>query len=66
MSVVARSLLDFSFKAFVKGSPEIIRELCVPESVPYNYDEILQIYTSCGYRVIALAYRPLKLTYLKA
>ncbi len=66
MSVIVKSFLDNTFKAFVKGSPERIRELCLPHSLPSNFDEILQIYTECGFRVLALASRKLKMNYLKA
>lgn len=55
MSVIAKNMFDGTFKSYVKGSPERIRELCTPESLPENFDEILQIYTECGYRVLALA-----------
>lgn len=41
MSVIIRNFIDFSFRAYVKGSPEKIRELCRPETLPSNFDEIL-------------------------
>ena len=66
MSVIIRNFLDFSFRAYVKGSPEKIRELCRPETLPRNFDEILEIYTEYGYRVLALATRPLEISYLKS
>jgi len=66
MSVIVKNFLDHSFKTFVKGSPERIRELCSEESLPQNYDEILEIYTECGYRVLALAYKPLNINFLKS
>jgi cation-transporting ATPase 13A2 len=66
MSVIIKSFMDSSFKTFVKGSPERIRELCSEESLPSNFDEILEIYTECGYRVLALASKPLKINYLKS
>jgi cation-transporting ATPase 13A2 len=67
MSVIVKSFLDQSFKAFVKGSPERVRELCKLESLPKNFDEILEKYTECGYRVLALAVRDLpQLSYLKS
>ena len=51
----------------MKGSPERIRELCVASSLPGNFDEILEKYTECGYRVLALAGRPMPdLSYLKS
>ena len=66
MSVIIKNFLDNSFKVFVKGSPERIRELCRIETLPKNFDEILQIYTECGYRVLALASKPIKINFLKA
>lgn len=44
----------------------MIRELCNSSSLPNNFEEILEIYTQSGYRVIALATKPLKVNYLKA
>ena len=67
MSVIVKSFLDQSFKTFVKGSPERIRELCRPDTLPTNFDEILEIYTECGYRVLAMAAKPLSdMTFLKS
>lgn len=66
MSVIVKNFLDNSFKTYVKGSPERIRELCLPHTLPTNFDEILQIYTECGFRVLALAAKPLKMNYLKS
>ena len=66
MSVIIKNFLDESFKTFVKGSPERIRELCRPDTLPKNFDEILEIYTECGYRVLAIATKPLNISYLKS
>lgn len=44
----------------------MIASLSKPESVPANFTEQLLQYTIKGYRVLALAWRPLKLSYLKA
>jgi len=38
----------------------------MPSSLPSNYDEVLQIYTECGYRVLGLAHKPLDINYIKA
>ena len=43
----------------MKGSPEKISELCDPNSLPSNYDEVMSNYTKDGYRVIALATKEL-------
>lgn len=64
MSVICRNQLDKQFLAFVKGSPEKIQELCDPSTLPKNYEEVLEVYTKEGFRVIALATKPLpEMTY---
>ena len=47
-----------SNKAFIKGAPEKIRELCIGE-IPADFDTVLEEYTKNGYRVIALAHKEL-------
>lgn len=66
MSVIVKNFADNSFRSYVKGSPERIKDLCDPSSLPANFEEILEIYTQNGYRVIGLGTKKLKLNYLKA
>jgi len=54
-SVVVRQFGDNGANFFVKGAPESIRDICVPESLPSDYDDLLNHYTHKGYRVIACA-----------
>ncbi|XP_064219422.1 polyamine-transporting ATPase 13A2 isoform X4 [Aotus nancymaae] len=46
-------------EAYVKGSPELVAGLCNPETVPTDFVQLLQSYTAAGYRVVALASKPL-------
>ncbi|XP_078186624.1 polyamine-transporting ATPase 13A2 isoform X31 [Callithrix jacchus] len=46
-------------EAYVKGSPELVAGLCNPETVPTDFAQLLQSYTAAGYRVVALASKPL-------
>ncbi|XP_075802718.1 polyamine-transporting ATPase 13A2 isoform X6 [Microtus pennsylvanicus] len=46
-------------EAYVKGSPELVASLCSPETVPSDFTQVLQSYTAAGYRVVALAGKPL-------
>jgi len=59
MSVVCNNKFDGndSFKAFVKGSPEQITKLCLRDTVPGDFRDVLHVYSQAGYRVIALAYK---------
>jgi magnesium-transporting ATPase (P-type) len=43
------------FVVFVKGSPEVIKGLVMPSSVPPDFDKLLGEYTKEGLRVLALA-----------
>uniref|UniRef100_A0A8D8V6R7 Cation-transporting ATPase n=2 Tax=Cacopsylla melanoneura TaxID=428564 RepID=A0A8D8V6R7_9HEMI len=67
MSVITRTLGENHFNVFCKGSPEMMHSLCLPESVPSDFNSILQAYTQEGYRVLAVGYRPLpiKMNYVK-
>ncbi|XP_006898602.1 PREDICTED: probable cation-transporting ATPase 13A4 [Elephantulus edwardii] len=46
--------------AFMKGAPEKVTSFCQSETVPTNFASELQIYTTQGFRVIALAYKKLE------
>ncbi|XP_022370304.1 cation-transporting ATPase 13A2 isoform X3 [Enhydra lutris kenyoni] len=46
-------------ETYVKGSPELVAGLCKPETVPPDFAQRLQSYTAAGYRVVALASKPL-------
>uniref|UniRef100_A0A2K5QZ89 ATPase 13A3 n=1 Tax=Cebus imitator TaxID=2715852 RepID=A0A2K5QZ89_CEBIM len=67
MSVVARVLGDKKMDAYMKGAPEVIASLCKPETVPVDFQKVLEDFTKQGFRVIALAHRKLesKLTWHK-
>ncbi|XP_023479275.2 probable cation-transporting ATPase 13A4 isoform X3 [Equus caballus] len=47
--------------AFMKGAPEKVASFCHPETVPTTFVSELQIYTTQGFRVIALAYKKLEM-----
>nr|XP_036880042.1 probable cation-transporting ATPase 13A4 [Manis javanica] len=49
--------------AFMKGAPERVASFCQPETVPTSFVSELQIYTTQGFRVIALAYKKLEMNH---
>ena len=55
MTTISKNINENYFKAFCKGSPEKLRELCKPETIPLNFDDTLNAYTTKGYRVLAMA-----------
>jgi cation-transporting ATPase 13A2 len=48
MSVITMNLQNNHVTAFVKGSPEKIKELSIPTSIPKDFDRELEQYTSQG------------------
>lgn len=60
MSVITRQFSGAQYIVYSKGAPEKIASLCDPDTLPANFSEVLHNYTRKGYRVLALAYRPLK------
>ena len=52
--VVVRKHIDNTFRSFIKGSPEKLLELCIAETIPKNFNQILDENTKKGYRVIGL------------
>ncbi|EQC27086.1 hypothetical protein, variant [Saprolegnia diclina VS20] len=48
---------DASLLAFVKGSPEALQDICVPASLPSDFDTIVHQYVCQGYYVLALGHK---------
>ncbi|KER31612.1 hypothetical protein T265_02127 [Opisthorchis viverrini] len=65
MSVVARVLNGTHFNLYVKGAPEMIEALCRRDTIPSDFHSVLLQYAREGYRVLALAWRPLKISYTR-
>ena len=63
MSVVVKNLEDNKFRIHVKGSPEKLRELCRPESIPAAFHKILDHYAKNGFRVLACGTKSLSMSY---
>lgn len=59
MSVICRTLGSNHMDIYAKGSPEKIQSLCLPHTLPDDFNGILSSYTLEGFRVLALAYKPL-------
>lgn len=66
-SVIVKQFKAQGADIYVKGAPECMPDICVPESFPEDYHEILAYYTHRGYRVIACATKHIpKLSWVRA
>ncbi|KAM6241044.1 polyamine-transporting ATPase 13A2 isoform 2-T4 [Porphyrio hochstetteri] len=59
MSVLAKLPGEDSAHVYAKGAPEMVASLCRKETVPGDFSQVLRHYTTDGFRVLGLAYRPL-------
>ncbi len=55
MSVVTKHIQEQNMVAYVKGAPEVMKSLCQPQTIPSNYETLLDTLTHRGFRVITLA-----------
>ncbi|GIY70495.1 hypothetical protein CDAR_492031 [Caerostris darwini] len=60
MSVITQTEGGSSFEVFLKGAPELVVSLCQKETVPEDVTQVLEYYSSQGYRIIAAAYKSLQ------
>lgn len=60
MSVLASST-NKPNSAFIycKGAPETMLKIMKPDGIPADYHQVLKKYTSCGFRVLAVANKPI-------
>ena len=63
MTVICKNMNENYFKVFCKGSPEKVKKLCRPETIPSKFNITLDFYASKGFRILALASRSLKMDF---
>ena len=66
MSTLVKNIFEPNIVCYCKGSPEKIRELCLEKTIPANFTEQLNNYTSRGYRVLAMGAKIIKMDYEQA
>lgn len=73
MSVLVKNVNEPYFKVYTKGknyfysgSPEKIKELCRPDTIPSNFGSILSKYTMKGLRVLGLSMKMVKMDYMNS
>ena len=63
MTTISKNINEDFFKAYCKGSPEKVKDLCKSDTIPSNFVNTLNKYTIKGYRVLAMATRGLKMDF---
>ena len=60
MSTLCVDLATGDLFVCTKGAPEVIGDICLPSSVPADYQQTLVHYTKCGFRVLGCSIRALQ------
>ena len=63
MSTISKNINEDYFKVFCKGSPEKLKDLCKPDTIPLDFEQVLGTYTTKGYRVLAMAAKGLMMDF---
>ena len=63
MSSLVKNLIEPYYTCYVKGSPEKMKELCQPKTIPKDFIQQLNYYTSRGYRVLAMGSKIINMDY---
>ena len=66
MSTLVKNISKPNFTCYCKGSPEKLKELCQPKTIPADFNDQLNHYTSRGYRVLAMGSKVIQMDYNKA
>jgi cation-transporting ATPase 13A3/4/5 len=66
MSTLVKNLILPNYTCYCKGSPEKLKELCQPKTIPADFNEKLNYYTSRGYRVLAMGSKVIQMDFDKA
>ena len=66
MSVITKNVNEEYYKIFCKGSPEKLKELCIPETIPADFNDVLNKYAIKGFRILALGFKTIKMSYVQS
>ena len=66
MSTLVKNLSQPNYICYCKGSPEKLKELCQPNTIPSDFIQQLNYYTSRGYRVLAMGSKIINMDFAHA
>ena len=56
---------DKFYKVYSEGNPELIKSICKKETLPNNYDEIIQKSVNEGNEIMSICGKKIKMNYLQ-
>ena len=54
------------YKVYSQGDPDLIKEKCRKETIPENYNEMVDLYKKGGYNIIGICGKKMKMNYIQS
>jgi len=54
------------YKVYSQGVPDLIKEKCRKETIPENYNEMVDLYKKGGYNIIGICGKKMKMNYIQS
>ena len=64
-SNIVKEMSDKFYKVYSEGNPELIKNICKKETLPSNYDEIIQKSVNEGNEIMSICGKKIKMNYLQ-
>lgn len=66
MTVLVKDVNDQFYKIYSKGTADSIKKVCKSDTIPSDYDEVVNEYKEKGLEVIALSSKMMKMNYMQS
>ena len=65
-SNIVKEVNGYLYKIYSEGDPYLIKEKCRRETLPQNFDEMIEQYKNEGYSIIGISGKKMKMNYLQS
>jgi magnesium-transporting ATPase (P-type) len=65
-SNIVKAINEKYFKVYSQGEPDLIKEKCRKETIPENYNEMVDKYKKEGYNIIGVSGKKMKINYVQS
>ena len=65
-SNIVKAINEKYFKVYSQGEPDLIKEKCRKETIPENYNEMVDKYKKEGYNIVGVSGKKMKINYVQS
>jgi hypothetical protein len=65
-SNIVKAINEKYYKVYSQGEPDLIKEKCRKETIPENYNEMVDKYKKEGYNIIGISGKKMKMNYIQS